>query len=139
MNDEIDKARIAALFPRASKSEHELRARFPRGSEDFIKRNIEANAQLCAKEPERDVRPAVVDPVPGKEKSDERARVSIVMFRVRLLDPDNAYGSAKPLIDCLRTCNLISDDSEKEIELTVTQEKVNHFNEQRTEVKITYG
>lgn len=119
--NEIERQQFNALFPRASQSFRE------------------ANAQLFAKKPERDVRPAVVHPPPGEEKSDERARVSIVMFRVRLLDPDNAYGSAKPLIDCLRTCGLIPDDTEAAIDLQVSQEKVAHFSEQRTELKITYA
>jgi len=121
MNDETDNARISALFPRASKS------------------FIDANAGLFTKEPQRDLRPTVVDQAPREEEGDARIIVSIVMFRVRLLDTDNAYGSAKPLIDCLRTCGLIPDDTEKAINLKVTQEKVAHFNEQRTEVKITYG
>jgi hypothetical protein len=119
--DEIEKQQLKALFPRATQS------------------FIDANPQLFTSQPEQDVRPAVVDQAPGKDQSDERISVSIVMFRVRLLDPDNAYGSAKPLIDCLRKVDLIPDDSEKEIDLSVTQQKVNHFAEQRTELKITYG
>lgn len=120
-DDEVNNQRIAALFPRASKS------------------FIDANAGLFTKKPERDIRPTVVDQASGEEKGDERIIVSIIMRRVRLLDTDNLYGSAKPLIDCLRTCSLIPDDTEKEIDLKVTQEKVAHYHEQRTEVKITYG
>lgn len=119
--DEIKRQAASAMFPRASKAFRD------------------SNPQLFASQPEQDIRTAVVDEAPGKEKGNVRARVCIVMFRVRLLDPDNAYGSAKPLIDCLRTCGLISDDSEKEIDLQVSQKKVDHFNEQRTEVKIVYG
>jgi len=116
-------------------NESELRTRFPRASLSFIN----ANTEVPAGQPKQDIRTAVVDAPPGKEKSDERACVRIVMFRVRLLDPDNAVGSTKPLIDCLRACHLISGDSEKEIDLQVTQQKVHHFREQRTELKITYG
>lgn len=119
--DEIEKQQLRALFPRATKS------------------FFDANPHLRSEEPKCIVRPAVVHPAPGKEKSDERIIVSIILRRVRLLDTDNAYGSTKPLVDCLRTCGLIPDDSEKDIDLKVTQEKVAHYHEQRTEVKITYG
>ena len=64
--------------------------------------------------------------------------VSIVMYRVRLLDTDNAYASAKPLLDCLQQIDLISDDAPDKINLVVTQEKVNHRNEERTELHIKY-
>ena len=115
-------------------NETEIKQLFPRASKSFR----DANPRLFASESQQDIRPTVVDAPPGETQGDVRALISIVMFRVRLLDPDNAVGSTKPLIDCLRTCGLISGDSEKEIRLQVTQTRVRHFSEQRTELKIVY-
>ena len=112
--------KLASLFPRASKS------------------FLDANPQLFASQPKQDLRPAVVDATRGKTEGHARIGLSIVMHRVRLLDPDNLVGSAKPLIDCLRTCHLIPDDSEKEISLQVAQHKVSHYPEQKTVVTIEY-
>lgn len=47
----------------------------------------------------------------------------VTLFRQRFLDPDAKYASTKPLLDGLVAAGLIPNDREKDIELTVTQEK----------------
>lgn len=111
-----------------------LRKLFPRGSKSFF----DANPGLPASVAKQNVRATVVHKAQGKTKSDARPIVSIVMYRVRLLDKDNAYGAAKPLIDCLRKIDLIPGDSEDEIQLIVSQEKVAHRIDQHTNVSIKY-
>jgi len=56
--------------------------------------------------------------------------------RTRLLDPDNTFASAKPLIDALVEIGLLPDDGPEDITLKVTQEKVAHRAEEGTAVKI---
>ena len=120
--NESDKQRIKAMFPNASI--------------DFLDANI--GFGIRPKESKQDSGSALVDKAPGKEKVHEVPSVSIVMYRVRLLDTDNAYASTKPLLDCLCEVGLITDDSPSDINLEVRQEKVAHLNEQRTTLKITY-
>lgn len=117
-----------------------LRELFPHGSKAFFQANTDPDPDVGLRAPERepDSGPALVSETPGEEKSDARPSVCISMFRVRKLDPDNAYGAAKCLIDCLCQVALIPGDSEKEIDLEVLQQKVGHRHEQRTEVKIVY-
>jgi len=52
-----------------------------------------------------------------------RARVTITRLSPRMLDPDNATGGAKHVVDALRACNVISDDTPEHLELIVRQEK----------------
>ena len=105
---------------------------FSRSSESFRK----ANPSLFAAKP-TGVR-ALAREVQGQEKSDDRVIVGIVMFRCRVLDKDNAYAATKSLTDCLREVGLILDDSQKQIDLRVTQERVAHRDDQRTEVTLIW-
>lgn len=50
-----------------------------------------------------------------------KAKVSIERRGKRALDKDNLYGSAKVICDSLRYNRIIEDDTEKHIDLTVTQ------------------
>lgn len=111
-----------------------LKALFPNGTKDFFN----ANPGLRPDERKQDSGSSLVDQAPGETKSDGRPIVSIKLYRVRLLDKDNAYASTKCLVDCLHQINLIPDDSTEDITLEVTQVKVAHYSEQKTEVKIDY-
>lgn len=68
----------------------------------------------------------------GKEANPKRFRVCVISFRQRLTDPDNLC--PKYFIDCLRYSEIIPDDSSREIELVVRQQKVKHRSEERTEL-----
>jgi hypothetical protein len=50
-----------------------------------------------------------------------KVRVGIVVYRVRLQDPDNATGSVKPLVDALNRLGWMVDDSVKWLELGVVE------------------
>lgn len=123
-----------SMLTELNEFEQRIRSLFPRASQSFI----DANAGLCAKKPEPTPRPALVNPASGKTKSDARIVLSYILHRVRLLDPDNAYGATKTITDCLCQIGLLPGDSEHEIEIKVTQEKVNHYEEQRTTLHIKY-
>lgn len=72
------------------------------------------------------------------EARDARSRqVSIVSRRCRLLDPGaNLWGGTKHLEDALRYAGILFDDSEKFIEIKVSQEKVRTKKEEETVVTI---
>lgn len=113
-----------------------LRELFPRASKDFLDANT--RPRICSLERELDSWSPLVDKVQREKKSDARPFVHIIMYRVRLLDKDNAYASTKCLVDCLCEVGLIPGDSIKDIDLAVRQEKVKHRHEQKTEVRIVY-
>lgn len=115
-------------------NEDQIKTLFPRASRSFIA----ANAGLRAQKPEPTSRATLVDASPGKAESDERIVLSYVLHRVRLLDPDNAVGATKTITDCLCEVGLIPGDAADQIEISVEQEKVNHYSEQRTTVHIEY-
>lgn len=52
-----------------------------------------------------------------------RAKITITRHSSRMLDPDNATGSVKHVVDALRACNVITDDTPEHIELVVKQQK----------------
>ena len=52
-----------------------------------------------------------------------RARITITRLSPRMLDSDNATGGTKHLIDGLRWCGVIADDTPEHVELIVKQEK----------------
>ena len=75
----------------------------------------------------------------GTQKSAERTSVIVTSYRTKLLDKDNAYYGAKPLLDSIKYAGFIHDDSEKEIQYEVVQIKVAHRKEERTVVEIKYA
>ena len=64
-----------------------------------------------------------------------KAKVIILSRRSRLLDKDNLYAGAKPLVDALKKSGLIWDDSPRWINLKVRQ--VIDAGNPRTEIEIT--
>jgi hypothetical protein len=114
--------------------ENKIKTLFPRASRSFI----DANTGLPPSQSKQDSGSALVDKAQGKAESDARVGISIVMYRVRTLDPDNSYASAKPLLDGLQSCGIISGDSDKDITLSVEQVKVAHFKDEKTVLNINY-
>lgn len=88
---------------------------------------------------ERIKRETLGNPNEGTQESPKRARVRITSYRTRLLDKDNAYGGAKPLLDSLKYAGLVPDDSTEAIDYEVLQRKVHHRSEEHTEVVIEYA
>ena len=72
-----------------------------------------------------------------QEGGARRARVSITVSRCRLLDPDNAVGGVKFLVDSLRYAGIIADDTTRAIELEVRQVKVSQKTKQGTMIEVT--
>lgn len=67
----------------------------------------------------------------------QKASIEILYYTCRPMDWDNAYTSAKPLVDALTVAKVIPDDSEKFIDLRVRCVKVAHKPEQKIEIIIT--
>lgn len=61
-----------------------------------------------------------------------KARVTIDRRSRGQLDPDNLVGSCKPIIDALRSCHVLADDTPAHLELIVTQSK----GSARTRIKV---
>ena len=63
-----------------------------------------------------------------------RSRIRITSKRCRLLDPDNLC--VKFIVDALRHCSVIKDDTTKEIEVYIKQVKVKTRKEEKTIIEI---
>ena len=85
---------------------------------------------------------ALGSPVKGKEKSmgglQERVRIKFTGHRVKPLDPDNFAGSVKDCLDFLHRSGIIEGDEPWKIILETDQEKVKHYEEEKTEIEIQY-
>lgn len=73
----------------------------------------------------------------GEKEGVRRARVRFVGYRVRPLDPDNFAGGCKDLLDGLRHAGLIPGDEPWRIIFETEQEKVAHFDEERTVIHLS--
>ena len=65
-----------------------------------------------------------------------KAEMTITMFRSRLQDKDNRYGSVKSLVDTFTKLGWIKDDNTENLTLKVKEEKSKR-KDQRTEVVLT--
>lgn len=125
---------------------NEILRRWPNASEDLIRANLskepgdinKAGSALPYSEPQPHKAPALDSPIPREEKGIQspRARISFTLFRVKLLDPDNASGSVKDLLDGLRHAGIIEGDEWYRIKLEVEQEKVAHYKDEKTVITI---
>jgi hypothetical protein len=75
----------------------------------------------------------------NKESCLGRVSVRFVGFRVRPLDPDNFAASIKDLLDGLRHAGIIAGDEPWKIILETEQVRVAHFEDERTEIEITWS
>jgi hypothetical protein len=73
--------------------------------------------------------PVLIHPHPG------RMRVRIKVYRPRLLDPDNAMGGLKVLLDAMRDMGLLKNDSPKWLDLAPPEQIIERKN-CRTEIII---
>lgn len=66
----------------------------------------------------------------------DKAEVKIILKTCRLLDVDNSYTCAKPLLDGLRYAGVLVDDSPDHLDLHVSQEKVSKVINQGVSINI---
>jgi len=121
---------------------HTIRRLFPNASKSII----DANAQDYAK-PHADCAGTIAKleyaPSDGPlatgeiEKEDTgRISIRIVSVRKRLCDEDNL--SEKALVDCLRYCGAIPQDSPETVGIQTTQRKAAKGEAEHTQITITY-
>lgn len=72
----------------------------------------------------------------GKEEGVPRTLVCFTLYRCRPLDPDNAAGSVKNVLDGLRHAKIILDDGPTNIILQVDQKKVPRYENEATEISV---
>lgn len=64
-------------------------------------------------------------------------KIAIKYYTIHLLDFDNAYTAAKPLVDGLRDAGILKNDDLKNLpSFQVTQEKVSHREDEHVEIEI---
>lgn len=93
-----------------------------------------AGAGLQGPQLERDAGRKPLVPPQGAKKGTERFRVVVESYRSRLLDEDN--GCIKPVLDCLRYCGAIPDDSPSHVSSQYKQRKVKK-GEEKTVITVT--
>lgn len=72
-------------------------------------------------------------PLPARRRVARAVR--IMSYRRRLLDKDNLIGGTKPIVDALKSCGFIWDDSPEWIELYVDQDV--DTKRPRTEIEVS--
>lgn len=112
-------------------NERTFRRLFPNASKSVVA----ANCPLLPAQ-SREQAPALERKVSREDQGSTRSLVSIICVRRRLLDSDNNTASIKDLLDGLVMLGLIQDDSEKHIDLQVTQELVKCGQEPYTIIEI---
>lgn len=112
MSDTIDPDTLKRLFPNASQS--------------TIKRNVpvEPLAGVCPQKPQSNERSQSQDPRMEEGQPCIRYRITITVYRKRLLDQgDNDRYATKPLRDCIATYLGFSNDNDECLEWDYHQVK----------------
>lgn len=118
-------------------NERKLRRLLPRASQTTILLNSTPYSEEEATLAQCSIGDESVAKNKGKERDPRSRRVRIVSRRRRTLDPgSNLWGGSKYFEDALRYAGLLHDDSEKFIEITVTQEKVDNPEDEATIIEI---
>lgn len=119
-------------------TENALKRLLPNASKSFLKRNASncADNQAPNPKPQRPIRDDALGAPQRKASNNGRIAVRFTSFRRRLLDPDNLYGGTKYFTDSLRYAGLIPGDTEVQIQLEVSQEKVATKEEEHTLIEI---
>jgi hypothetical protein len=115
-------------------NEQDLRKLLAAGSDATRAANPHLAAGLPAAEPEPCAVPALAVREETQGPRARRRHVRITAYRTRLLDPDNAV--VKFIIDGLRECNVIRDDTSQDITLEVRQEKVRGKDKEGTLIEV---
>lgn len=93
------------------------------------------DARVQNAQPEHITRKESLDINKGKKEGPRRIKVRVTRCSRRLLDVDN-LGGAKYVIDQLRYCGFIPNDSPKDIKLTLDQKEVKTKKEEGTLIEI---
>lgn len=72
---------------------------------------------------------------PDQPSKPGRRRVAITTYRPRRLDPDNAQGGLKPLIDAMQDIGLLRNDSSRWLDLLPVIQKIEKY-DCRTEILV---
>lgn len=116
----------------------ELRKRFPWASECFIRQNADkADSVSPSTEHQRTAGNESVATTTGTHNDPmcNRIRVKIVSFRRRLLDERNL--SDKYFVDALVYSGILRGDSPKEVQVEVSQYKVDHQWQEKTTIELS--
>jgi hypothetical protein len=114
-----------------------LKQIFPHASQETI--NINADRLVSDSGVEQDQKAALGRAKERKTEGMGGTRIRFTGYRVRPLDPDNFAGSVKDLLDGLRHAGVIEGDEWWRITLETTQKQVEHYNQERTLIEITYS
>lgn len=68
----------------------------------------------------------------------KKLKVRISFSACYLMDKDGAYNAAKPIVDGLKAAGVIFDDSPKFIDLDVSQNRVEHIDQQGVAIIIEF-
>jgi len=134
MKDRMTSAEFCAMQGLAPPGSDKLKTEISR-----IKRHENSSQRtLQNPKPEPSQVEALATSDEGKGSGTTRPIVRVTSFRCRLLDRSNLWGGWKGLEDCLVASGLIAGDSEKDADIQVTQIRVSHRFEERTEIIIEY-
>jgi hypothetical protein len=115
-----------------------LKTTFPHASNSFLQANHQIADQIQPTVSQSSAKDALGSSVQRKEESLGRVTLSFRGYFVRLKDPDNFAGSLKNCVDAIRRCGLVDDDSPDKIKLICEQERVDHYAQERIELRMTW-
>jgi hypothetical protein len=116
-----------------------LRSIFPRGSKAFFQANeTHTDTQIPHTQPKRIKAPALDKMAKREKESVGRIALRYRLFRVRPLDFENFAGSTKDCTDGLCRCGLLPGDDPTKVSISVEQERVEHYSDERTEIEIEW-
>lgn len=113
---------------------NEIRRRFPKASDSFIRANLSPSDSNALPVVER---PACNEPLAqdqGQEERPERVLVRFVIARKRCLDPDNC--AIKWLLDSLRYCRAIRGDEPEKITIEIEQRKTRKGEQETVTIEV---
>lgn len=108
----------------------DIKALFPRASQDFIVLNGEPSGSI----PQQSTREKPLDSDQGKTQNSRRCVLRYTSYRCRLLDEDN--WCTKFFTDALRYCGALPDDTPDKVTISVRQKKVAHRSQEKTLIEL---
>src|SRR5215471_1252361 len=112
---------------------------FPNASKTFLALNADPGARVPGPEPQPPPQAPLVGRAPGEAARRPRVALGYRASVVRPLDLDNLAGATKHVTDALVRCGLLHGDSPEQVEISWSQERVAHFDEEKLTITITEG